>query len=66
MNSYTYRKLYEEYHGLIPVDEDGRTYEIHHLDGNRKNNEPNNLVALSIKEHYRIHYEQGDTLHGSP
>jgi len=26
-----YRKIYEDHNGPIPVDEDGRTYEIHHL-----------------------------------
>jgi hypothetical protein len=55
-----YRKIYEQYHGSIPNDEEGRTYDIHHIDGNRKNNDPNNLVALSIKDHYNIHYKQKD------
>jgi len=30
------------------------------LDGNRKNNDPNNLIAVSIQDHYDIHYSQGD------
>lgn len=55
-----YRKIYESHFGQIPKDEDGRTYDIHHIDGNRKNNDPSNLVALSIKEHYKVHYDQGD------
>lgn len=59
-SSYTYRKLYEQNFGPIPKDEDGRTYEIHHKDGNRANNDPNNLSALSIREHYNVHYKQGD------
>jgi len=57
-----YRKIYEEFYGQIPSDADGRTYEIHHIDGNRKNNHPSNLVALSIKEHYDLHHSQGDYL----
>lgn len=46
--------------GPIPLDENGRTYEIHHIDGNRENNEISNLLCISISEHYRIHYENGD------
>lgn len=59
-NSYTYRKIYEEHYGPIPIDDNNRTYEIHHIDGNRENNSPDNLIALSIKEHYDLHYKQGD------
>lgn len=55
-----YRRIYERNFGPIPKDEDGRTYDIHHIDGNRKNNDPSNLVALSIKEHYKVHHDQGD------
>ena len=54
------RKIYETFFGQIPRDEDGRTYEIHHIDGNRKNNSIFNLVALTIKDHYETHYLQGD------
>lgn len=59
-NMSIYRKIYEENYGTIPIDDDGRTYEIHHIDGNRKNNDPANLKAVSIQEHYDIHYKQGD------
>ena len=55
-----YRKIYERHHGSIPKDKFGRTYEIHHLDGNHHNNSINNLLALTIQQHYDIHYEQGD------
>lgn len=55
-----YRHIYEQHYGPIPKDKDGRTYDIHHLDGNRDNNDPLNLVALSIQEHYEVHYKQGD------
>lgn len=55
-----YRKVYRDHYGPIPVDGDGRKYEIHHIDGNRTNNNPENLKAVSIKEHYDIHYAQGD------
>jgi len=55
-----YKRIYESYYGAIPKDEDGRSYEIHHIDGNHSNNDPLNLVALSIREHYDVHYNQGD------
>lgn len=55
-----YRNIYEQYHGPIPEDNDGRSYEIHHIDGNHSNDEPDNLVAVTIQEHYDIHYSQGD------
>lgn len=55
-----YRKIWEAYHGSIPEDQLGRKYEIHHIDGNRKNNDISNLKCLSIQEHYNLHKEQGD------
>ena len=54
------RKVYKEHYGEIPVDSDGRTYEIHHIDGNHENNNPSNLKAVTIQEHYDIHYKQKD------
>lgn len=55
-----YRKIYESHLGPIPKDADGRSYDIHHIDGNRSNNNLNNLVAVSLHEHYDIHYKQKD------
>lgn len=55
-----YRQIWQQANGPIPVDEQGRSYEIHHLDGNRNNNELSNLICVSIEEHYRIHERQGD------
>lgn len=55
-----YRKIWEQNFGIIPKDEEGRSYEIHHKDGNRENNSIDNLMCISIKEHYKIHYEQCD------
>lgn len=55
-----YRKIWEQNFGPIPKDENGRTFEIHHKDGNRNNNNLDNLLCLSIEEHYKIHYLQGD------
>lgn len=55
-----YRDIYRLHHGDIPVDEDGRTYDIHHINGNRQNNNIFNLVALTIVDHYEVHKIQGD------
>jgi hypothetical protein len=55
-----YRKIYENHYGPIPKDAVGRSYDIHHLDGNHKNNDPKNLKAVTVQEHYNIHYSQGD------
>lgn len=50
-----YRKIWETTHGPIPIDENGVTFDIHHIDGNRKNNTIENLQCVSLIEHYEIH-----------
>ena len=55
-----YRKIYEHHHDLIPKEENGRIYEIHHIDGNHSNNDPSNLISITLQEHYDIHYSQND------
>lgn len=55
-----YRKIYQNHYGPIPREADGRTFEIHHIDGNHQNNHPENLVAITLQEHYNIHLRQGD------
>jgi hypothetical protein len=55
-----HRKLWIKHFGGIPKDEEGRTFEIHHIDGNHNNNNLENLMCVSIKEHYTIHYKNGD------
>lgn len=60
MQRVNYRRIWESHFGPIPVDDSGRPYEIHHVDGNRNNNDISNLVCVSIDEHYKIHNEQGD------
>ena len=55
-----YRHIYKGYYGSIPVDEEGRSFEIHHIDGNHNNDDISNLKCLSIQDHYDIHYSQGD------
>jgi len=55
-----YRKIYENHFGAIPRDEEGRSYDIHHADGNKNNNALENLQCVPLQEHYDIHYRQGD------
>lgn len=55
-----YRKIWSDHHGAIPKDEEGRSYEIHHVDGDKSNNNIDNLQCLSIQEHYDVHFKQED------
>jgi hypothetical protein len=50
-----HRKIFVKNYGSIPEG-----YDIHHIDGNHNNNLPNNLKAVSLQEHFDIHYSQGD------
>lgn len=51
---YTYeplhRVVYRKYNGNIP-----QGYVIHHLDGDKTNNSPSNLIALTPNDHSRLH-----------
>lgn len=51
-----YRKIYKTFYGQIPKDSNGRSYDIHHIDGDKTNNSILNLVALSIQDHYDVYY----------
>lgn len=64
-NNYSYRKIWERNFGPIPIDDLGRSYHIHHIDGNRNNNDVTNLLCLSAEEHYLLHLEQGDVWEAS-
>lgn len=55
-----YRRIYEQHYGPIPKEENGRTYDIHHIDGDHSNNDPSNLKAVTLQEHYDIHYAMED------
>lgn len=53
-------KIWKDHFGDIPRDTDGRSYEIHHRDGNHSNNCIENLQLVTAQEHYDIHFAQGD------
>jgi hypothetical protein len=56
----SYRNIWKDHYGEIPKDHLGRSYDIHHIDGNNQNNDISNLKAVSLEEHWQIHFEQGD------
>lgn len=61
MHTYkSYRYAWTKHYGPIPKDEKGRSFEVHHIDGDHSNNNIDNLKLVSIEEHYQIHYDQGD------
>lgn len=55
-SSKIHRRIYEEYYKccLMPY------IEIHHIDGNHKNNNIENLMPVTAKEHYQLHKDRGD------
>lgn len=53
----SYRKIWEKHYGPIPTDQ---VYDIHHIDGNRSNNDITNLKLVTPQEHYDIHRAQKD------
>lgn len=55
-----HRKIWIKNNGPIPKDQNGRSYEIHHIDGNHSNNDLTNLKLVTIEEHYLIHESQMD------
>lgn len=44
------RLVYETFVGPIPEG-----YDVHHINGNKEDNNPKNLCLLSKNEHYKIH-----------
>jgi len=58
--SFVAQKIWIRANGPIPKDLNGRIYEIHHKDGDPFNNELDNLQALTIADHYEVHFQKGD------
>ena len=48
-----YRKLFQEHYGY--TNEQMIGMDVHHVDGNRDNNDPSNLILLTPEEHAKIH-----------
>lgn len=60
MGTRKHRLVWESVNGLILKDQNNRSYEIHHIDGNHSNNDISNLKLVTIQEHYALHYAQQD------
>ena len=59
-NCTDHRQIWIDMYGPIPKDEQGRSFDIHHINGNHADNRLENLKCVSIQEHYDIHFNQGD------
>lgn len=57
--TFIHRLVWEKYNGEIP---DG--YQIHHIDGNKLNNDISNLQLLSAEEHTRLHMLTNNPIKG--
>ena len=58
--TYEAKRVWKSHFGEIPLDSNGRKCEIHHIDGDKNNNNILNLQCVTVQEHYTIHYNQGD------
>ena len=61
-------KSYEKTHGkhthrIVAEQILGRPLEsseiVHHIDGNKRNNDPSNLMVMTQSEHARLHFTKG-------
>ncbi len=59
-NSGHARRIWARHNGPIPTDDGGVSFDIHHMNGDWRDNGPANLQALSVHDHYQIHFRQGD------
>jgi len=48
---FLHRRVFEDNYGPIPEG-----FHVHHIDGDPSNNDPSNLVAVSRKDHSRLHW----------
>ena len=64
----TYTKTYGKHtHRMIAEQMLGRPLEkgeiVHHIDGNKRNNDPSNLMVMTQSEHCRLHFKKGGDVH---
>lgn len=50
---YLHRLIYEDYHGVTLLP----SIHVHHIDGNKINNNINNLKAIPMSEHNSLHHK---------
>ena len=59
-----YEKTYGKHtHRIVAEQKLGRKLEkgeiVHHIDGNKRNNNPDNLMVMTQSEHARLHFTKG-------
>jgi hypothetical protein len=57
-HSRIYRKLWEDFNNACLLS----GIHVHHIDGNPFNNTKENLLACTAEEHWRLHYNAGDSV----
>ena len=60
----TYTKTYGRHtHRVVAEQMLGRPLKpgeiVHHIDGNKRNNDPSNLMVMTQSEHCRLHFRKG-------
>ena len=55
-NKFLHRLIFEDYHNCTLDENDV----IHHIDGDKLNNHPANLICMSKEAHLRLHHKKYD------
>lgn len=63
-NGHGYEKTYGKHtHRIVAEQMLGRSLKadevVHHIDGNKRNNDPSNLMVMTQSEHCRLHFTKG-------
>lgn len=56
-----HRLIYEDYHKICLLP----SVHIHHIDGNKQNNDINNLIMMSKSDHHKLHIDKYNYMKGN-